>query len=167
MTEDDYSQNLEDDITNLLVAISAEGIGEVDMDQLKTDLQNMGYTIDTKSLFNIVSNLPVVSNASYNKIELVTDVDTSGDDPAQDTEDDDQKTVDVLMDEANQKNQLTINLKDQLIVLEDGNTIEFQIDPFRKKCLLEGLDDIGLTLQKKEKIDQYEASLKNTHPWII
>jgi hypothetical protein len=98
MTEDDYSQNLEDDITNLLVAISAEGIAEVDMDQLKTDLQNMGYTIDTKSLFNIVSNLPVVSNASYNKIELVTDVDTSGDDPAQDTEDDDQKTVDDLAD---------------------------------------------------------------------
>ena len=58
----------------------------------------------------------------------------------------DQKTVDVLMDQANQKKQLTINLKDQLIVLEDGNTIEFQIDPFRKKCLLEGLDDIGLTL---------------------
>ena len=79
----------------------------------------------------------------------------------------DQKTVDVLMDQANQKKQLTINLKDQLIILEDGNTIEFQIDPFRKKCLLEGLDDIGLTLQKKEKIDQYEASLKNTHPWII
>ncbi len=79
----------------------------------------------------------------------------------------DQKTVDVLMDQANQKKQLTINLKDQLIVLEDGNTIEFQIDPFRKKCLLEGLDDIGLTLQKKEKIDQYEVSLKNTHPWII
>ena len=79
----------------------------------------------------------------------------------------DQKTVDVLMDQANQKKQLTINLKDQLIILEDGNTIEFQIDPFRKKCLLEGLDDIGLTLQKKEKIDQYEVSLKNTHPWII
>ena len=79
----------------------------------------------------------------------------------------DQKTVDVLMDQANQKKQLTINLKDQLIILEDENTIEFQIDPFRKKCLLEGLDDIGLTLQKKEKIDQYEASLKNTHPWII
>ena len=79
----------------------------------------------------------------------------------------DQKTVDILMDQANQKKQLTVNLKDQLIILEDENTIEFQIDPFRKKCLLEGLDDIGLTLQKKEKIDQYEASLKNTHPWII
>ena len=79
----------------------------------------------------------------------------------------DQKIVDVLMDQANQKNHLTINLEDQLIILDDGNTFEFQIDPFRKKCLLEGLDDIGLTLQKKEKIDQYEVSLKNTHPWII
>ena len=79
----------------------------------------------------------------------------------------DQKTVDVLMDQANQKKHLTINLEDQLIILEDGSMVEFQIDPFRKKCLLEGLDDIGLTLQKKEKIDQYEASLKNSHPWII
>ena len=48
----------------------------------------------------------------------------------------DQKTVDVLMDQANQKKHLTINLKDQLIILEDENTIEFQIDPFRKKCLI-------------------------------
>jgi 3-isopropylmalate/(R)-2-methylmalate dehydratase small subunit len=79
----------------------------------------------------------------------------------------DQKTVDVLMDQANQKKHLTINLEDQLIILEDGNKVKFQIDPFRKKCLLEGLDDIGLTLQKKEKIQQYEASLKNSHPWII
>ncbi len=79
----------------------------------------------------------------------------------------DQKTVDVLMDQANQKKHLTINLKDQLIILEDENIIEFHVDPFRKKCLLEGLDDIGLTLQKKEKINQYEASLKNSHPWII
>ena len=79
----------------------------------------------------------------------------------------DQKTVDVLMDQANQKNHLTINLEDQLIILDDGNTFEFQIDPFRKKCLLEGLDDIGLTLQKKEKIDQYEISLKHSYPWII
>jgi len=38
---------------------------------------------------------------------------------------------------------------------------------FKKKCLIEGLDDIGLTLQKKEKITQYEATLKSSHPWII
>ena len=79
----------------------------------------------------------------------------------------DQNKVEILMEEANKKHQLTINLEDQKIILENDNTIGFEIDPFRKKCLLEGLDDIGLTLQKKEKIDQYEASLKNTHPWII
>lgn len=96
---EEYSQELQDDITNLLVAISAEGIGEVDMDQVKVDLQNMGYNIATKDLFDIVSNLPIVSNASYNKIELNTDADTTGDDAAeQDTEDDDQKTVDDLAD---------------------------------------------------------------------
>ena len=79
----------------------------------------------------------------------------------------DQKTVDVLMEQANQKKQLTINLKDQLIVLEDGNTIEFQIDPFRKKCLLEGLDDIGLTLQKNKKIDVHEEKIHSIQPWIV
>ena len=100
---EDYSQELQDDVTNLLVAISAEGISEVDMDQLKVDLQNMGYNINTKNLFDIVSNLPVVSNASYNKIELATDADTTGDDPEQDKEDDDQKTVDDLADKQVQK----------------------------------------------------------------
>ena len=79
----------------------------------------------------------------------------------------DQNKVEILMEEANKKHQLTINLEDQKIILENDNTIGFEIDPFRKKCLLEGLDDIGLTLQKKEKIDQYEASLRSSHPWII
>ena len=78
-----------------------------------------------------------------------------------------QNKVDILMEEANKKNQLTINLDDQKIILEGENTIGFEVDPFRKKCLLEGLDDIGLTLQKKEKITQYEDTLKSSHPWII
>ena len=78
-----------------------------------------------------------------------------------------QNKVDILMEEANKKNQLTINLDDQKIILEGENTIGFEVDPFRKKCLLEGLDDIGLTLQKKEKIDQYEILLRSSHPWII
>lgn len=75
---ENYSIEMRDDIVALLVAISAEGIQSVDMDQLKNDLQELGYTVDTKSLFNIVKSLPVVANASYNKIDLVTDVDTSG-----------------------------------------------------------------------------------------
>ena len=78
-----------------------------------------------------------------------------------------QDKVDILMEQANNKNTLTIDLKEQKIVSKDGNSINFDIDEFRKKCLLEGLDDIGLTLQKKEKITQYETQLKLSHPWII
>ena len=79
----------------------------------------------------------------------------------------DQAKVNILMIEAKNKNQLTINLDEQKIILADENIIEFDIDPFRKKCLIEGLDDIGLTLQKKDKISQYEESIKSSHPWII
>ena len=79
----------------------------------------------------------------------------------------DQEKVNILMTEATNKNQLTINLDQQIIILEDENEIEFDIDPFRKKCLIEGLDDIGLTLQKKDKISKYEESIKSFHPWII
>tara|TARA_B100000029_G_scaffold268739_1_gene264183 strand:+ start:1312 stop:1914 length:603 start_codon:yes stop_codon:yes gene_type:complete len=78
-----------------------------------------------------------------------------------------QDKVDILMEEAKNKNELTINLEDQKIFLLDGSNIIFEIDPFRKKCLLEGLDDIGLTLQKQDKISEYEKNLKLNHPWII
>ena len=79
----------------------------------------------------------------------------------------DQEKVNILMTEAKNKNQLTINLDEQKIILAGENVIEFNIDPFRKKCLVEGLDDIGLTLQKKDKISKYEESIKSSHPWII
>ena len=79
----------------------------------------------------------------------------------------DQTKVNILMTEAKNKNQLTINLDEQKIILADENVIDFDIDPFRKKCLIEGLDDIGLTLQKKDKISKYEESIKSSHPWII
>ena len=79
----------------------------------------------------------------------------------------DQDKVNILMTEAKNKNQLTINLDEQKIILADENVIEFDIDPFRKKCLIEGLDDIGLTLQNKDKISKYEESIKSSHPWII
>ena len=78
-----------------------------------------------------------------------------------------QEKVNILMTEAKNKNQLTINLDEQKIILADENVIDFDIDPFRKKCLIEGLDDIGLTLQKKDKISKYEESIKSSHPWII
>ena len=78
-----------------------------------------------------------------------------------------QEKIDILMSQANDKTQLTINLDQQIIISEDHSSIKFDIDPFRKKCLLEGLDDIALTLQKKEKISQFEESIKTTYPWII
>ena len=79
----------------------------------------------------------------------------------------DQEKVNILMTEAKNKNQLTINLDEQKIILADENVIDFDVDPFRKKCLIEGLDDIGLTLQKKDKISKYEESIKSSQPWII
>ena len=79
----------------------------------------------------------------------------------------DQQKVDILMEEAKNKNELIINLEDQKIFCVDESSIDFDIDSFRKKCLLDGLDDIGLTLQKKELISQYEDNLKSSHPWIL
>ncbi len=60
---------------------------------------------------------------------------------------------------------LTINLQAQEIRGPDGGVIKFDIDPFRKQCLLEGLDDIGLTLQKADKISSYESRAAAARPW--
>ena len=52
--------------------------------------------------------------------------------------------------------------------MPDGNNeIKFEIDPFKKKCLLEGLDDIALSLKKSNKIESFEKNLKNQKPWIF
>ncbi len=59
---------------------------------------------------------------------------------------------------------LTVDLEAQTISGPDGGTIRFEIDPFRKHCLLNGLDDIGLTMQKKSKLDSYEKKLA-TRAW--
>ena len=61
---------------------------------------------------------------------------------------------------------LSIDLSKQEIRGPDGGMIKFEVDAFRKHCLLNGLDDIGLTLQKKPAIDSYESKLKAARPWI-
>ena len=61
---------------------------------------------------------------------------------------------------------LSINLEKQEIRGPDGGVIKFDIDPHRKHCLLNGLDDIGLTMEKKHKIDDYEARAKAARPWV-
>ena len=60
---------------------------------------------------------------------------------------------------------LTIDLEAQEIKGPDGGTIKFDIDPFRKRCLMEGLDDIGLTLEKAEAIDAFERRARLERPW--
>ena len=62
--------------------------------------------------------------------------------------------------------EIEIDLKEEKIVF-GNNEIKFEIDAFKKKCLLEGLDDIALSLEKSQKITSFEAELKNTKPWIF
>tara|TARA_Y100001960_G_C14570331_1_gene775511 strand:- start:217 stop:819 length:603 start_codon:yes stop_codon:yes gene_type:complete len=77
-----------------------------------------------------------------------------------------QQIIDNLINEAEKKRELKIDLQNQKIIKFDNQEIIFNIDPFRKKCLLEGLDDIGLTLQKTKNIDQYEQKYHNEYSWL-
>ena len=61
---------------------------------------------------------------------------------------------------------LTIDLEAQEIRGPDGGVVHFEIDPFRKHCLLNGLDDIGLTMEKAPKIDSFEGKQKSSQPWL-
>ncbi|HEX2885110.1 3-isopropylmalate dehydratase small subunit [Vineibacter terrae] len=61
---------------------------------------------------------------------------------------------------------ITVDLVNQEIKGPDGGTVKFDIDPFRKQCLLEGLDDIGQTLQAAPAIDTYESAHKSAQPWL-
>ncbi len=78
-----------------------------------------------------------------------------------------QEKVDLLMKEAEEKNEVTVNLENQIIIYQKDKEINFEIDEFRKKCLIEGLDDIGLTLKKNNKIDIHEEKIHNIQPWIV
>ncbi len=79
-----------------------------------------------------------------------------------------QAEVDKLMDDANRgaKAVISVDLEKQEIRGPDGGCISFEIDAFRKHCLLNGLDDIGLTLQKAANIDSFEHKAKVGQPWL-
>jgi 3-isopropylmalate/(R)-2-methylmalate dehydratase small subunit len=74
----------------------------------------------------------------------------------------------ALMADAKDKEnpELEIDLPSQEIRRPNGAIIKFNIDPFRKKCLLEGLDDIGLTMQKSEEIEIFETNMSSQRPWL-
>ena len=79
-----------------------------------------------------------------------------------------QDVVDQLMEDAGKgaNATMTIDLEAQEITRPDGEKISFEIDAFRKHCLLNGLDDIGLTLQKVDRIDDYERKNRGARPWL-
>ncbi|RAU17022.1 3-isopropylmalate dehydratase small subunit [Nitrincola tibetensis] len=81
----------------------------------------------------------------------------------------DEKDVDQLFVEveANEGYQLTIDLENQQVIKQDGTALAFEIDGFRKHCLLKGLDDIGLTLEHANAIREYESKRKETAPWLF
>jgi 3-isopropylmalate/(R)-2-methylmalate dehydratase small subunit len=79
-----------------------------------------------------------------------------------------QSEVDKLLDDAERgaNATLTIDLEKQEIRGPDGGVIHFEIDPFRKQCLLNGWDDIGLTLRHEKEISSFEAERRQSQPWM-
>ena len=71
-----------------------------------------------------------------------------------------------LSEYSKRKEEIAIDLEKETIIF-GNNEIKFEIDAFKKKCLLEGLDDIALSLEKSEKIVSFETELKNKKPWIF
>lgn len=79
-----------------------------------------------------------------------------------------QEVVDVLMKDAEKgaNARMEIDLEAQTITTSDGEVFSFDVDPFKKHCLMEGLDDIGLTLEKKASVDAFEAHAAAERPWV-
>ena len=79
-----------------------------------------------------------------------------------------QEVVDVLMEDAKKgaNARMTVDLEAQTVTTSDGQSFGFEVDAFRKHCLLNGLDDIGLTLEKVAAIDTFEASAAQARPWV-
>ena len=79
-----------------------------------------------------------------------------------------QEQVDILMKDAERgaNARMTVDLEKQEITTSDGQVIRFDIDPFKKHCLINGLDDIGLTLEKVGSIDSFETTAAQSRPWV-
>ena len=76
--------------------------------------------------------------------------------------------VDVLMKDAEKGSnaRIEVDLEAQTVTTSDGENFSFEVDAFKKHCLLNGLDDIGLTMEKAASIDAYESKLQVSHPWV-
>ena len=78
----------------------------------------------------------------------------------------DDEKIKELSEYANRKEEISVDLNYEKIVY-GNNELKFKVDSFKKKCLLEGLDDIALSLKKSDKIEIFEKNLVNKKPWII
>ena len=76
--------------------------------------------------------------------------------------------VESLMDDAEKGSnaRMEIDLEAQTVTSSDGSIFSFEVDPFKKHCLLNGLDDIGLTMEKSSSIEAYEKKLEFERPWL-
>lgn len=79
-----------------------------------------------------------------------------------------QEQVDLLMKDAEKGSnaRIEVDLEAQTITTSDGEVVTFDIDPFRKHCLINGLDDIGLTMEKAASIDAFETAAEQSRPWV-
>ncbi|GAA4221389.1 3-isopropylmalate dehydratase small subunit [Sagittula sp. NFXS13] len=79
-----------------------------------------------------------------------------------------QEAVDVLMKDAEKGSnaRMIVDLENQTVSTSEGETFSFELDSFKKHCLLEGLDDIGLSLEKAPAIDTYETKMAQERPWV-
>ena len=78
----------------------------------------------------------------------------------------DDEKIKELSEYAKRKEEIFVDLNKEKVVY-GNNEVKFKIDPFKKKCLLEGLDDIALSLNKSDKIENFEKDLKNKKPWVF
>jgi 3-isopropylmalate/(R)-2-methylmalate dehydratase small subunit len=79
-----------------------------------------------------------------------------------------EEQVEVLMKDAEKGSnaRMIVDLEEQTVTTSDGESFAFEVDSFRKHCLLNGLDDIGLTMEKKASIDAFEAKAAQERPWV-
>lgn len=79
-----------------------------------------------------------------------------------------QEAVDVLMKDSEKgaNARMTIDIEAQTVTTSDGDVFAFEVDAFKKHCLMEGLDDIGLTMAKAASIDSFEAQASQARPWV-
>jgi 3-isopropylmalate/(R)-2-methylmalate dehydratase small subunit len=78
------------------------------------------------------------------------------------------EAIDILMDDASkgENARISVDLEEQTVSATDGTIFKFEVDAFKKHCLLNGLDDIGLTYQKIEAVDQFEKKQAKITPWL-